>query len=196
MGACEACGAELPGGLDYSCTYCELEFCPRHRLPETHDCIFQDFIDRPWKNRLDERSKYETTTTRKPRATDQGTASQRNQEGRTAAGNVLTDIDHEVGEERERWKKKHQRDDSSEENPERAKESGRDWEPDSKSPDVLPDGSIAGETTGPISGNADSAWGWRNWIALQFKTPVRTAIRAVLYCCVLLALYLVAVQLL
>lgn len=33
---CEDCDA--PDGFTYSCNYCGETFCPRHRLPEQHDC--------------------------------------------------------------------------------------------------------------------------------------------------------------
>lgn len=38
MTTCRTCGAEL-GHLPYSCTYCDHQYCPDHRLPEDHLCI-------------------------------------------------------------------------------------------------------------------------------------------------------------
>ena len=35
---CDHCGRDL-ARLPYTCTKCGGEFCPKHRLPESHDCI-------------------------------------------------------------------------------------------------------------------------------------------------------------
>lgn len=36
MAKCDYCGKEIP--LPYKCGYCVGTFCPKHRLPENHDC--------------------------------------------------------------------------------------------------------------------------------------------------------------
>jgi hypothetical protein len=39
--ACDFCGQETGGVSAYLCAYCGGQYCPRHRLPETHDCVFK-----------------------------------------------------------------------------------------------------------------------------------------------------------
>ena len=40
MKFCEFCGAELDY-LPFTCKYCGGDYCPKHRLPENHECSFE-----------------------------------------------------------------------------------------------------------------------------------------------------------
>lgn len=48
MGICAICGKEVL--LPYTCSYCNLTFCGKHRLPENHQCT--GLPKRGWRNKL------------------------------------------------------------------------------------------------------------------------------------------------
>lgn len=39
MATCDYCGADVD--TPFNCNYCERDYCPDHRLPESHDCPYQ-----------------------------------------------------------------------------------------------------------------------------------------------------------
>ena len=68
---CEICGESIDALTLFECSHCKRTFCSDHRLPESHNCPFSAVVSKPWKYRLDERSKYESTAHRGSTATEQ-----------------------------------------------------------------------------------------------------------------------------
>lgn len=140
MPTCEECGDEL--GWPFTCTYCERPFCSQHRVPESHHCVFAGSVKRPWKHKLDEDTKFAPTVNRR------------------ATGKKPTNAKRKKNRQTKAIQKRKERRSKSGS----AGKRHRRWQPDSKSPDVEADGSIA-----------DRSSSTPNWREIRFKRFLRNS---------------------
>jgi hypothetical protein len=169
MPSCDICGDSVEASDHYDCTYCEGSYCGAHRVPESHDCVFAAALESPWESKLDEDRKYGSTVNRQARgntssvsSSDTSTSSQ----SAAAAGEERPKRStgerdrSKMGPETKRWRKTHD-------------DRGRDF--DNPSPDVNPDGSIAGKETARLHGSSENSLAalYRRF-RLCVKTPLRS----------------------
>lgn len=119
MHTCDSCDRDVD--MPFTCSYCDDHFCARHRIPETHGCRFANFLSAPWTSKLDEDTKYGSTAHR----TARGSSSRGQSSNRSRSGTSQS-------------LKTKRRAKTEPESPSAAR-----YEPETSSPDVDPDGSIA-----------------------------------------------------
>lgn len=164
MPRCDRCREVVDGSDYYRCSHCDGRYCGTHHLPESHGCVYAALLDPPWGSKLDEANKYEPTVGRAARGETGGSSSWPNWTLRSGGSQWATaeqrtsrsEGTSNRGPETEAWKRQHD----------------NVGEP---SPDVNPDGSIAGEETARLHGSSESflAALYRR-LRLCVKTPLRS----------------------
>ena len=142
MPTCDVCSDRINGVRQFICTHCGGAYCTAHRVPESHGCLYSDYLSSPWNSKLDEAHKYGPTIGRGSENTN------------TEHGDLTTSTHAETMGVQQDSRRHHSVDSypvQRQTDPIPAEETApggkqhRDWEPDSKSPDVRPDGSLEGD---------------------------------------------------
>lgn len=141
---CSHCGEELENLQVYECSYCGEEFCTNHRLPEKHDCPYTGLLESPFRDKVDERSKYDSTVAR-----SRGTQSS----GSKPVSGGDDDRTPKPGLDFE--EKRHTAEVGAKTGRGEAGKPHREWKPDSKTPDIAPDGSLVQDDEEEQTGEMD-----------------------------------------
>lgn len=128
MTTCAVCDSAVSGVSHYVCSYCGVVTCPQHHVPEAHDCTEQTAASAPGMTQ-----KHIDLGVERTRRTPPQDPVPSNTEASAAGDRPMP----EGYPARRRTEPVTDRDDSP------AGKRHRDWMPDSKSPDVNPDGSLA-----------------------------------------------------
>jgi len=169
MPSCDICGDSVEASDHYDYMYCEGSYCGAHRVPESHDCVFAAALEPPWESKLDEDGKYGPTVNRQARGNtssiSNGDTSMSSQSaaaaGKERPNRSTGERDRsKMGTETKRWRKTHD-------------DRGRDF--DNPSPDVNPDGSIAGKETARLHDSSESfLTALYRRLRLYVETPLRS----------------------
>jgi hypothetical protein len=139
MASCAECSTDISGVSHFVCAYCGAAVCPDHHLPESHDCDNQAAATAPTPTRKHvELGIHSSTTRATPPATREDRQPSPAETIRPEAYPARRYTDPVPGDDQAPAGKRH-----------------REWTPDSKSPDLRPDGSLAGDAeTQPASATA------------------------------------------
>jgi len=149
-----------PDGFTYSCSYCGEQFCPQHRLPEKHDCLAvrAQQVDK----RFESGGSDSTAPMREERVREKETST----------------FDRKVSDREDSVSS----DDSNDASVQSANPVPPSYTHGDSSPDVAPDGSIAGQETERIEPDtvpeqeAESGWGLLRVVVLIVLSVIVTVI--------------------
>lgn len=175
MDSCIKCGDSITGVSRFTCSYCGATTCPTHHVPESHDCPEVDAASPPPLIR---------------KHVDLGVSSDP-----SAAKTMSTDDSRSETHailRPESYPAKRRTEPMSETEQSPGGKQHRDWTPESKSPDVAPDGSIAGAETARLRGGGERALtAVRRRLRLCARAPLRTLLRLAVLGIVFYAVYFV-----
>jgi hypothetical protein len=175
MKSCVECGDSISGVSRFTCSYCGATTCPTHHVPESHDCPELHAASPPPLIR----KHVDLGITSDPSAAKTMSTDDSRPETRA----ILRPESYPAKRRTEPMPE-------SEQSP--GGKQHRDWTPESKSPDVNTDGSIAGEETARLQGGGERALtAVRRRLRLWGRTPLRTLLRLVVVSIVLYAVYFV-----